>query len=122
MRQKTLFNKWFSDVILTTEMQEQKVDNLFSADYSFNINEENSLDFNSDDDEKEIELEKEIAEMMQEVMEAEKKEKEENDDEINSKKFEDLLLEEQKADEDKNDHKEGNVNESENEVNNQESI
>tara|TARA_X000000950_G_scaffold261488_1_gene331816 strand:+ start:474 stop:842 length:369 start_codon:yes stop_codon:yes gene_type:complete len=122
MRQKTLFNKWFSDVILTTEMQEQKVDNLFSADYSFNINEENSLDFNSDDDEKEIELEKEIAEMMQEVMEAEKKEKEENDDEINSKKFEDLLLEEQKADKDKNDHKEGNVNESENEVNNQESI
>ena len=122
MRQKTLFNKWFSDVILTTEMQEQKVDNLFSADYSFNINEENSLDFNSDDDEKEKELEKEIAEMMQEVMEAEKKEKEENDDEINSKKFEDLLLEEQKADKDKNDHKEGNVNESENEVNNQESI
>ena len=122
MRQKTLFNKWFSDVILTTEMQEQKVDNLFSADNSFNINEENSLDFNSEDDEKEKELEKEIAEMMQEVMEAEKKEKEENDDEINSKKIEDLLLEEQKADEDKNYHKEGNVNESENEVNNQESI
>ena len=54
----------------------------------------------------EKELEKEISEMMQEVMEAEKKKNEEKDGE-NSNKFEDLLLEEQKA-EKENDCKESN--------------